>query len=551
MRALRFPAVLILGLVTLALGHGVFTAATGCTNILVTRGASKDGSTMITYAADSHTLYGELYYMPAANYPSGALVDVIDWDSGIFLGKIPQAPHTFAVVGNMNEHQVSIGETTYGGRPELVDSLGIVDYGSLMYLALQRARSAREAIHMMTSLVAQHGYNSSGESFSISDPDEVWIMEMIGKGPGSRGAVWVARRVPDGFIAGHANQARITTFPLKDTLNCLYAIDVISFARDKGYFSGKDEEFSFSDTYAPLDFEAARFCEARVWSVFNRAAKGMENYLNYAKGIDLKNRMPLWIKPDEKLSVHDVMEMMRDYFQGTELDMSKDVGAGPFGCPYRWRPLTWTVDSVTYLNERAIATQQTGFSFVAQARSWLPDHIGGILWFGVDDIYHTVYTPMYCGIAAVPHAFSVGNGGMMEFSDDSAFWVFNQVSNLSYTRFNVISVDIRAKQAELEQKYLAMTPAIDKTALDISKRSREEAIRFLTEYSVGQGQATFDAWKGLYRALFVKYMDGNIKTRVPNQVNPKVSQPGYTAEWYRKVAADAGEKLKVVGSGGH
>lgn len=529
----------------------VTAPARACTNILVTKGASKDGSTMITYAADSHVLYGELYYRPAADYPPGTLVDVIDWDTGRFLGRIPQAAHTFAVVGNMNEHQLSIGETTFGGRPELVDTTGIIDYGSLMYMTLQRARSAREAIHVMGGLVADYGYASSGESFSISDPHEVWIMELIGKGVGNKGAVWVARRIPDGFISGHANHARITTFPLNDTLNCLYAPDVIAFARDKGYYSGSDEQFSFSDTYAPLDFGAARFCEARVWAVFNRTARGMERYLDYAKGHNLTNRMPLWIKPDAKLSVRDVMELMRDYYQGTELDMSKDAGAGPFGCPYRWRPLTWTVDSVTYLNERAIATQQTGFSFVAQARSWLPDHIGGIFWFGVDDIYHTVYTPMYCSITEVPHAFAVGNGSMMEFSDEAAFWVFNQVSNLSYTRFDSISADVRAAQAALEERYIAMVPAIDKTALELTKSSRETAVRFLTEYSVSQGQGTLAAWKGLYRALFVKYMDGNIKSRVPNQMNPRVKHPGYSPSWYRAVASQAGEKLKVVDTGGH
>jgi len=522
-----------------------------CTNVLVTKGASKDGSTMITYAADSHTLYGELYFRPAADYPDGAMLDVFDWDSGNFLSRIRQARHTFSVVGNMNEHQVSIGETTYGGRPELVDTTGLIDYGSLMYIALQRARTAREAIHVMTSLVAEYGYSSSGESFSISDPNEVWIMEMIGKGPGNKGAVWVARRIPDGYISGHANHARITTFPRNDTLNCLYAPDVVSIARERGYFTGRDEEFSFSDAYAPLDFGAARFCEARVWAVFNRVAGGMDKYLSYARGQDLTNRMPLWIKPDSKLSVHDVMELMRDFFQGTEFDMSKDIGAGPYGCPYRWRPMTWKVDSTEYLNERAIATQQTGFSFVAQARSWLPDHIGGIFWFGVDDIYHTVYTPMYCSITRVPHGFAEGNGSMMEFSDDAAFWVFNQVSNLSYTRFDTISVDIRKKQAELEGKYLGVTPAIDNAALTLTKESKEQAIQFLTEYSVNQGQSTVREWKQLYRSLFVTYMDGNIKTKVPGQLNPKVYQPGYSREWYRTVAKETGDKLRVAGSAGH
>jgi dipeptidase len=525
--------------------------AGACTNILVTKGASKDGSTMITYAADSHTLYGELYFRPAATYTAGTMLDIVDWDGGTFRGRIPQAAHTYGVVGNMNEYQVSIGETTFGGRPELEDTTGIIDYGSLMYIALQRARSAREAIHVMTALVAQYGYGSSGESFSISDPREVWILEMIGKGPGKTGAVWVARRIPDGSISGHANHARITTFPLKDTVNCLYAPDVISVARDRGYFTGKDAEFSFSDTYAPLDFEAARFCEARVWAVFNRVAAGMDRYLDYARGTNLANRMPLWITPDRKVDVHEVMELMRDYYQGTEFDMSKDAGAGAFGCPYRWRPLTWTVDSLAYLNERAIATQQTGFSFVAQGRSWLPDHIGGILWFGVDDIYHTVYTPMYCSMTAVPHAFEVGNGSMMEFSDSSAFWVFNQVANLSYTRFNLISADIRTKQAELEQKYLALVPAIDKAALELTKTDKGTAVQFLTDFSVAQGQATFNAWKALYRTLFVKFMDGNVKSKVAGQVNPKVVQPGYSVEWKRRVVQDAGGKLRVPAAQAH
>ena len=538
------PALLLLA------GLG-WTAAPACTNILVTKGASKDGSTMITYAADSHTLYGELYFRPAAQYPAGTMLDVVDWDSGTFLGRIPQVPRTYAVVGNMNEYQVSIGETTFGGRSELVDTTAIIDYGSLMYIALQRSRSAREAIHVMTSLVARFGYCSSGESFSIADPREVWILEMIGKGPGNTGAVWVARRIPDGYIAGHANHARITTFPMDDTLNCLYAPDVISVARARGFYTGSDAEFSFSDTYAPLDFGGARFCEARVWSVFNRVASGMDEYLDYARGTDLTHRMPLWIKPDRKVDVHDVMELMRDYFQGTEFDMSKDAGAGAFGCPYRWRPLTWTADSVEYLNERAIATQQTGFSFVAQARSWLPDHIGGVFWFGVDDIYHTVYTPIYCSVTGVPPAYAEGNGGMMDFSDTAAFWVFNQVSNLSYTRFNLISTDIRGRQGELEQKYLTLVPAIDKAALDLSKTDMAGAVQFLTDFSVSQGQATFSAWKTLYRELFVKYMDGNVKTKVAGQLNPKVVQPGYGAEWRRAVARETGEKLKVQGAKTH
>lgn len=547
---MRLPVPVCAVLLSTLLGGGLSEAA-ACTNILVTRGASRDGSTMITYAADSHTRYGQLYFLPAADYPSGATVDIHDYGSGAYLGTIRQAAHTYAVVGFMNEHQVSLGETTFGGRPELVDTAGIIDYGSLMFLALQRSRTAREAITTMAALVAEYGYRSSGESFSISDPREVWIMEMIGKGPGNRGAVWVARKIPDGYVSGHANHPRITTFPLKDTTTCLYAPDVITFARSKGYFAGRDADFSFSDTYAPLDFSAARFCEARVWSVFRRVHSGMDRYLEYALGRDLKNRMPLWIKPDEKLSVHDVMELMRDHYQGTPLDMTEDVGAGPYGCPYRWRPMTWKIDTGEYLNERAISTQQTGFSFVAQARAWLPDPIGGVFWFGVDDTYHTVYTPLYCSITQVPPAFAVGNGSMMEFSETAAFWIFNQVSNFAYTRFRDISPEIRARQRALEEHYLQILPAIDATAVDLMKDRPEQAIRYLTAMSTVHGQATFREWKDLYKDLFVKYMDGNIKTAVPGRMNPAVSQPGYGEQWYHRIVAETGDRLRVLSPGGH
>jgi len=337
-----------------------------CTNFLVTRGASVNGSTMISYAADSHVLYGELYFSPAQDYPEGSWLEIYEWDTGKFLGKIRQVPHTFSVIGNMNEYQVAIGETTYGGRRELVDTSGIIDYGSLMYVTLQRAKSAKEAIQIMGNLVAEYGYYSSGESFSIADKNEVWIMEMIGKGPGNKGALWVARKIPDGYISAHANQARITTFPLNDPENCLYAEDVISFARDKGWYTGKDEDFSFSDTYAPLDFTAARFCESRVWSFFSKVNKDMDKYLDYAMGYNLENRMPLWIKPDNKISVQDMMRFMRDHFEDTPMDMTRDIGAGPYRMPYRWRPLTWQVHDQTYFNERAVATQQTGFSFITK-----------------------------------------------------------------------------------------------------------------------------------------------------------------------------------------
>jgi len=525
-----------------------------CTNFLITKGASKDGSVMISYTADSHTLYGELYHWPAQDYPEGTMMDIYEWDTGKFLGRIPQALHTFNVVGNMNEHQLAIGETTFGGREELVDTTAILDYGNLMFIALQRTKTAREAILLIAELVEKYGYYSEGESFSISDKNEVWIMEIIGKGPGNKGAVWVALRIPDGYICAHANQARITTFPLNDPENCLYAKDVISFARKKGYFNGKDEEFSFSDTYNPVDFSGARFCESRVWSIFNRVNKNMGKYLDYAMGKNLKNRMPLWIKPDKKISLYEAMELMRDHFEGTPMDMTKDVGAGPYNCPYRWRPLTWKIDKNdknSYLNERAISTQQTGFSFVAQSRSWLPDCIGGIIWFGVDDTYSSVYTPMYSSITRVPSNYAVGNGSMMVFSDSSAFWIFNQVSNFAYTRYRDIIPEIRAIQKELEMTYITNTPLIDEKALELYEQNPDSAIAYLTEYSCSKGAQTFTTWKELYKYLFTKFMDGNIKTVVPNQRNPKVSQPGYGSEWYKLIVKETGDKFKVLGESGH
>jgi dipeptidase len=524
-----------------------------CTNFLVSKGATTDGSAMTTYVADSHTLYGELYFWPSADHSSSDSLPIYEWDTGHYLGKIKQVKHTYKIVGNMNEHQVSIGETTFGGRPELQDSMAVVDYGSLIYITLQRAKTAREAIHIMDALVSEYGYFSEGESFSIGDPNEVWILEMIGKGKGNRGAVWVAQRIPDGYISGHANQSRITTFPLNDPENCLYATDVISFAREKGYFSGEDKDFSFSDAYAPVNFEGTRFCEARVWSGFRRVNSNMMKYEDYAMGKNLSNRMPLWIKPDHKLSVKDVMGLMRDYFQGTKMDMTQDIGAGPFGCIVRWRPLTWKVDGKEYFNERAISTQQTGFSFVAQMRSWLPDPIGGILWFGVDDTYSTVYNPIYCGITRLPKSYAQGNGSLMKFNDNAAFWVFNQVSNFAYTRYDYMIPEIQKVQSELETKYLEQTKAIDLSAVQLFKKSPKKCRAYLTDYSVQTADSTVIRWKGLYSYLFTKYMDGNIKTPVPGELCPKVEQPGYSKAWYKRIVDETGDKFLYPdsGSGSH
>jgi len=547
-----------------------------CTNFLVTKGATKDGSTMITYSADSHVLYGELYFWPAMKYKPGTMVDVYEWDSGKFLGTIEQAPVTYSVVGNINKHQLAIGETTYGGRGELHNPDGLIDYGSLIYLTLQRAKNAREAIHTIVTLTEKYGYCSSGESFSISDPNEVWIMEMIGKGPGKKGMAFVARRIPDGYISGHANQARIQTFPLANgttsitsaeidkvfnpSVETVYAADVVTVARNFGWYDGTDANFSFSDVYAPVDFSAARFCDARVWSGFNKVNSTMGDYLNYAMGYDLENRMPLWIKPDNKLSLEDVMGLMRDYYQDTPMDMTNDVGAGPYANTVRWRPMSWKVDGKNYLHERAISTQQTGFSFVTQSRSWLPDPVGGIIWFGVDDTYYTVYTPMYCGMTSVPRSFAVGNGDIMTYSADAAFWVFNEVTNFVYSRASVMTPDLQAKQKELEHKYMAEIADIDARAAELFKSTAKGAAKkgteMITAYSVTAGDNTVKEWRELYKHLFTKYMDGNIKTRRPlpadhKFIAPEVKQPGYPQDWLMRIVLDAGDKLKMPDSAGH
>ncbi len=535
---------------TLALGVSKNTVS-ACTNFLVSKGASADGSTIITYSADAHTLYGELYYTPARTHVAGEMLDIIEWDTGKFLGRIKQVEKTYAVVGNMNEHQLAIGETTFGGRPELANPKGIIDYGSLMYITLQRAKTAREAIKVMTDLLAEYGYHSSGESFSISDPNEVWLFEYIGKGPDVKGCLWVARKVPDGYISGHANGPRIRQFPLNDP-DTLYAPDVISFAREKGWFNGKDTEFSFADVYGALDYGAVRFCDSRVWCMYRRAAPSQNFSADWVTGVSGAEPLPLFIKPDKKLSVHDVMELMRDHFEGTALDMTKDIGAGPYELPYRWRPLTWKVGEKNdkgekdetnvkeFLHERATSTQQTGFSFVAQSRSWLPDPIGGVLWFGVDDTYSTVYVPMYCGITRAPHPFAVGTGSFREFSWESAFWVFNYVSNFAYLRYNDMIKDVQKIQREIEGKFAAEQAEIESAALALHKQSPRLAVDYLTDYSVRSADVTVQRWRKLGEFLLYKYLDGNVKDELGN-----VKHPGYPESWYQKVAAASGENLAM------
>ena len=528
-------AVLIAGLALAVLSAD---AARACTSVMVTKGASADGSTFNTYNADSHELYGELYYYPPGVHKPGTMRDVIEWDTGKRLGEIPEAPVTYSVVGNMNERQVMIAETTFGGRKEVEGKIG-VDYGSLIYIGLQRSRTAREAIQVMTSLAEEYGYASEGESFSLTDPNEAWIMEMVGKGPDVKGALWVARRIPDGYISAHANQARIRRFPLHDP-DTLYAKDVITFAREKGWFNGKDEEFSFVDAYAKPGFEELRACEARVWAVFRRAAPSVKMSIDYVRGNPNAEPLPLWVKPDKKLSLADVMALMRDHFEGTEFDLSVGVGAGPYSLPYRWRPMTWKVDGVEYLNERAISTQQTGFALVGQSRASLPDPVGGVLWFSVDDTGSNVYVPMYCGIRRVPKPYAVGTADFQHFSWDSAFWVFNAVANFAYSRYSEMIVDVHRVRDELEGEFMLRQPDVDAAAAALYKQSPDLARDYLTDYSVRQGEKVVARWRTLFEQLMVKYLDGNVRDAQGN-----VTHPDYPESWRRRMAADGGDRIKV------
>ena len=538
-----------------------------CTNFLVTKGASVDGSNFITYAADSHIRYGELYYTPAADWAEGDMRAIYDRGTNAIRGYVPQPAHTYQVVGYINEHQVAMGETTFGGREELIDPNGLIDYGSLMFMALERSKSAREAIKVIGDLVEEYGYGSDGESFSISDKDEVWYMEIIGKGE-EKGAVWVAIRIPDGYISGHANAARIQTFPLRDgkisitdkdwkklyksDVEVIYKHDIIKFARKKGYFDGKDKDFDFSAAYAPVDFSAARICDLRVWAMFNEVCDDMDQYWDYVTGKDLTHgRMPLYVKPNRNISLTDMMSFMRNHYQGTELDKTLDAGAGPFGSPYRCNPLYWEYNGVKYFNERSTETVQTGFSFIAQSRNWLPDQVGGIIWFGVDDTGSTVYTPFYCSISEVPIEFRVGNGDMLTYSDNAAFWVFNRLAHFKYLFYNRVIGDIQKVQNELETSYQEQVKEIDSQAVDMINNGGEmEAVAFLTDFAVKSAANTVYRWKQLDNYLLVKYLDSNVKQEENGEFKrnghgypAKPKQPGYPDSWKKRVIEDTGDKF--------
>ncbi len=539
-----------------------------CTNLIVSKGATTDGSTFITYAADSHTRYGQLRFCPAADHPDGATLKLYNYGSLKFQIEIPQPAHTYQVVGFINEHQLAIGETTWGGRAELEHGSGVgIDYGNLIYVTLQRARNCREAIKVMHELVSTYGYSDGGESFSLADPNEVWIYEIINKGD-ETGAVWVARRVPDGYISGHANQARITTFPwegkkVKNSISskhinkifekdveCVYSEDVAAFARKNGWFNGKDEEFSFADTYNPMTFSGLRACEARVYAMFHRCADDMKRYEAFAMGDASAERLPLWVKPNRKLDVHDIMELMRDHFEGTPMDMTQDVGAGPFHCPYRWRPMGFEVDGKKYVHERAISTQQTGFSFVAQCRSWLPSKLGGVIWFGVDDTYSTCYCPIYCGVTQVPICFEEGNGSMSRYSETAAFWLFNRVANFCYLRYDSMIVDVRRVQGELETDFIGDERSHAKHWAN--EENDRRLVGELNRFSNQQAEKMMRRWKELDQLLLMKYIDGNIKTvengrikTTPTGVVTGIKQPPYPAWFYRQIVDDHGETLEV------
>lgn len=541
-----------------------------CTNVIVTPGASKDGSAIVSYAADSHVLYGELYFHPAASWKKGSMLDVVEWDTYRPLGSIAQIPYTYQTMGNMNEHQLIIAETTWGGRPELADPDGRMDYGSLIYITLQRARTAREAIDTIVAMANRYGYCSGGESFSIADTKEAWIMDLAGKGTDSKGIVWVARRIPDGYISAHANQARITTFPLNDPQNCLYAPDVISYARQKGWFSGEDAQFSYRDAYCPLDFGGARACEARAWSAMNILGKGVfayekdgamlresaSQYLDYAMGYDLEGEMPLWIKPDEKVGVKDVADVMRDHFEGTPMDMTTDIGAGGNALPYRWRPMSFEWEGKRYLNERAIATQQTGFWFVAQSRGSLPREVGSLIWFGCDDAATSYLTPIYVCSSEVPECLAVGNGDMLHYSPTSCFWMCNRVANACYKMYNQMAPFVRAEIDKFELGQLERAvPEMDAALLSLVEAGRvKKAIKLMTKYSVQTAQAQFEAWRQLEEMLLVKFIDGNVKaqdeqgrflhTEYNTGTPAKMLHPDYTDKWKEAVSKDNGEILR-------
>ena len=524
-----------------------------CTNIIVGKKASVDGSVLVSYSADSYGCYGVMQHFAPGCHPQGSVRPVYDWETNAYKGTIPEAPVTYNVVGNMNEHQVTIAETTFGGREELVDTTGLLDYGSLIYIALQRSRTAREAIDVMTSLVEEYGYCSEGETFTLADPQEAWIMEMVGKGPGVKGAVWVAVRIPDDCVCAHANQSRIHRFMHYDKKECLFAKDVVSFARSKGLYKGKDKGFDFAATYCPIDFSGARACEARVWGFYRLCVDGMDRYFEYASGKDLTaTPMDLFYRPNKQLSVQDVQAAMRDQYEGTPLDMTHDAGAGVYQSPYRPRPLFWEHEGKKYFNERPIGTQQSSFTFVAQMRASLPDAIGGVLWFANDDSKTSAYTPVYCCVDTIPACYTKTSGDDVSFSFKSAFWMCNWVANMVYPRFSLLYPDLEKRRTALEKSFFNQQQEVEAKALQLYGQDSKKAVAYLTDYSTAMADRMMEEWMQLAQFLIVKYNDNVVKPetdgvflRTKDGLGAKVQSVGYPKATYERIIKETDDRFLV------
>lgn len=528
-------------------------ASWACTNIIVGKKASVDGSVLVSYSADSYGCYGVMQHFAPGCHPQGSVRPVYDWETNAYKGTIPEAPVTYNVVGNMNEHQVTIAETTFGGREELVDTAGLLDYGSLIYIALQRSRTAREAIDVMTSLVEEYGYCSEGETFTLADPQEAWIMEMVGKGPGVKGAVWVAVRIPDDCVCAHANQSRIHRFMHYDKKECLFAKDVVSFARSKGLYKGKDKDFDFAATYCPIDFSGARACEARVWGFYRLCVDGMDRYFEYASGKDLTaTPMDLFYRPNKQLSVQDVQAAMRDQYEGTPLDMTHDAGAGVYQSPYRPRPLFWEHEGKKYFNERPIGTQQSSFTFVAQMRASLPDAIGGVLWFANDDSKTSAYTPVYCCVDTIPACYTKTSGDDVSFSFKSAFWMCNWVANMVYPRFSLLYPDLEKRRTALEKSFFNQQQEVEAKALQLYGQDSKKAVTYLTDYSTAMADRMMKEWMQLAQFLIVKYNDNVVKPetdgvflRTKDGLGAKVQSVGYPKATYDRIIKETDDRFLV------
>ena len=534
---------------------GSVSEAEACSNFIVGKKASVDGSVMCSYSADDYGMFQYLCHYPAAKHAKGEMRKIFDWDSNKYYGEIPEAAETYNVIGNINEWQVTIGETTYGGREEMVDSTGIMDYGSLIYVALQRSKTAREAIKVMTTLANTYGYNSGGETFTICDPNEAWIMEMMGKGAGSKGAVWVALRIPDDAICAHANQSRIGKFNMKDKKNVMYAKDVVSFARSKGWFKGKDADFSWKMAYAKPDFSGRRFCEARAWAMLNHFYD-MSPYLDWALGKNPDAQdMPLWVVPNKKVSVQDVENVMRDHYEGTPLSVAdgSDIGGGIWEMPYRPTPLMYKVDGKQYFNERPVSTQQSGFVFVSQMRSWLPREIGGVFWFANDDANMAAFTPVYCSMTERPECYNTPGADALHFSKKNAYWVCNMTSNMVYPRYSLMFPTLMEVRDSLDNSYFAAQAGVEKKAQELYAQNPQAAVKYLNDYSVEKAQQMLARWNQLFEFMVVKYNDMIIKPtdkngnfeKTPYGLGARPARPGYPEKFAKQLVKQSGDKFLV------